>query len=261
MPSVADKRESHKLSRIVRTSVTSVWLNCNASRNRSQRSGGSSRHSLFSEGPVILEILHGKPLRITFLGHAGFCVETEEAVVVMYPWLSSQGAFDAAWFQFPRNHHLAPFVREKLADSSKERYLYISHEHQDHFDRKFLGTLDCRDLSFVVPRFQRPALRNAVAGYQPKAVIVCDHEEMVPIPGGYLKLYLEDSGLNRDSAILVHAEGQSFLNLNDCKLYDELAEIVRREDPVSVFACQFSGATWHPICYDYPPEEYERISR
>jgi UDP-MurNAc hydroxylase len=195
------------------------------------------------------------------LGHAGFCVETEESVVVMDPWLSPEGAFDSAWFQFPRNHHLASFVREKLADPGKERFIYISHEHQDHFDRKFLGTLDCSEITFVVPRFQRAALRNAVAAYQAKAVITCDHEDAIPIPGGYLKLYLEDSGLNRDSAILVNAEGQSFLNLNDCKLYDELAAIVRREDPISVFACQFSGATWHPICYDYPQAERERISR
>jgi len=28
-----------------------------------------------------------------------------------------------------------------------------------------------------------------------------------------------------------------------------------------VFACQFSGATWHPTCYDYAPEKYESISR
>src|SRR5207253_3161805 len=26
------------------------------------------------------------------------------------------------------------------------------------------------------------------------------------------------------------------------------------------FACQFSGATWHPTCYEYPREVYERIS-
>ena len=45
-------------------------------------------------------------MRITYLGHAGFCVETSQATVIMDPWLSPTGAFDAAWFQFPRNHHL-----------------------------------------------------------------------------------------------------------------------------------------------------------
>ena len=53
-------------------------------------------------------------MRITFLGHAGFVVETEGAIVVADPWLSPSGAFDSAWMQFPQNHHLAALVREKL---------------------------------------------------------------------------------------------------------------------------------------------------
>ncbi len=199
-------------------------------------------------------------MQLTFLGHAGFCVETRESIVVMDPWLSPEGAFDGAWFQFPRNHHLAPFVLDRLQDSTKERFVYISHEHQDHFDRSFLSRLNCRDLTFLVPRFQRAALRSALADFRPKQVIACAHGQKVAIPGGEVTMYLEESGLNRDSAVLLKAEGESFLNLNDCKLYDELPAIVKNEGAITVFACQFSGATWHPICYDYSPEEYETIS-
>ena len=199
-------------------------------------------------------------VQITYLGHAGFCVETDEVVVVMDPWLSSEGAFDSAWFQFPRNHDLAPQVLEKLADSTRERFVYISHEHQDHFDHNFLALLNSRELTFLVPRFQRAALRTAIGELQPKRLIACSHGQRVPIPGGQVTLYLEDSGLNRDSAIFVRLGGESFLNLNDCKLYDELPAILQDQGPVSVFACQFSGATWHPICYDYSPQEYEAIS-
>jgi UDP-MurNAc hydroxylase len=66
--------------------------------------------------------------------------------------------------------------------------------------------------------------------------------------------------LNRDSGILYKSGGHSFLNLNDCKLYDELPAIVASEGSITVLACQFSGATWHPTCYEYPKAEYERIS-
>ncbi|MFH5185585.1 hypothetical protein ACHHV8_24680 [Paenibacillus sp. TAB 01] len=72
-------------------------------------------------------------MEITFLGHAGFCVETTNAIIIMDPWLSPTGAFDGAWFQFPRNHHLGAYVQEKLRTTHKERYLYISHEHKDRF--------------------------------------------------------------------------------------------------------------------------------
>jgi UDP-MurNAc hydroxylase len=199
-------------------------------------------------------------MQLTYLGHAGFCVETDEVIVLMDPWLSSEGAFDSAWFQFPRNHHLARPVQERLRQSNKERFVYISHEHHDHFDPEFLASLPNEHLTYVVPHFQRPALRDALRDYAAKAVITCAHGDKVSIPGGYLKLYLQDSGLSRDSGVLMRVGDLAFLNINDCKLYDELPAIVADEGPISVFTCQFSGATWHPICYDYPPEEYARIS-
>jgi UDP-MurNAc hydroxylase len=199
-------------------------------------------------------------MQITYLGHAGFCAETENALVVMDPWLSPEGAFDSAWFQFPRNHHLASSLRERLRHSGKPCFVYVSHEHHDHFDPEFLRSLPNEQLTYVVPHFQRPVLRQALGRFNPKAVISCTHSQEIPIPGGSLKLYLQDSGLSRDSGVLLTAGGHTFLNLNDCKLYDELPSIVSQTGPISVFTCQFSGATWHPICYDYEPEEYERIS-
>ena len=34
-------------------------------------------------------------MQITYLGHAGFCVETSRSIVVMDPWVSPTGAFDS----------------------------------------------------------------------------------------------------------------------------------------------------------------------
>lgn len=197
---------------------------------------------------------------ITYLGHAGFYVEAEQFVLAMDPWLSSDGAFDSAWFQFPCNHHLAPWLCEAFRQTKKERFVYVSHEHRDHFDPGFLEKLPLQDVTFLVPKFERPALREEVAGLQPKAIIPVTHNEQISLPGGAVRLYLDDGGINRDSAILVKSRGQSFLNMNDCKLYDEVQEIAESEGPISVLTSQFSGATWHPTCYEYAADEYARIS-
>jgi UDP-MurNAc hydroxylase len=200
-------------------------------------------------------------MKITFLGHAGFCVETPEAIVITDPWLSPTGAFDSAWFQLPRNHHLGAFVQEKLGDSTRERYVYISHEHKDHLDLAFLDSLRSRDFTLVIADFKRDYLVEAFADYRCKDVVVCKDGEGPDIPGGYIRLYIDDSELNRDSAILVKAGGHSFLNLNDCRIVDALPGIARTEGSPDVFTCQFSGAGWHPTCYEYPREEYEAIAR
>ncbi|MGH9796210.1 MAG: Rieske 2Fe-2S domain-containing protein [Candidatus Acidiferrales bacterium] len=199
-------------------------------------------------------------MRITYLGHAGFCVETEQSIVVADPWLSSQGAFDGAWFQFPRNHHMAGWLQQKLSGSPKRRFIYISHEHKDHFDLAFLKSLACRNFTLVIPKFRRAALRQALADYACEGMRVLQHEEAFPLPDGEVRLFVDDSELNRDSALLIRADGQAFLNLNDCKLYDSMTHIREAYGPIDVFACQFSGATWHPTCYDYTREEYERVS-
>lgn len=199
-------------------------------------------------------------MEITFIGHAGFCVETPRAIVVMDPWLSPSGAFDSAWFQFPRNHHLAAFVQEKLTDSRKERFLYISHEHKDHLDPTFLSSLQCRDFTVVIPNFRRQYLQDFFAKYRCKEVVVCSDGDECTIPDGYLKLYLDDAELNRDSAVLVRSGDTTFLNLNDCRIHDALPLIARAEGSIDVFTCQFSGAGWHPTCYSYPQETYEAIS-
>lgn len=200
-------------------------------------------------------------MQITYIGHAGFLVETEQALLVMDPWLSPEGAFDSAWFQFPCNHHLAPLVQEKLRAATKKVFVYVSHEHKDHFDPDFLKTLPIDNLTFILPQFRRNALRAGLAELEPAAIISCQHGEEVAIPGGSVKLYLDDSGINRDSGVLLRADGQTFLNLNDCKLNDELSSISKAEGPISILSCQFSGATWHPTCYEYEPEEYQAISR
>jgi UDP-MurNAc hydroxylase len=199
-------------------------------------------------------------MQITYLGHAGFIAETDAAIVITDPWLSSTGAFDASWFQLPRNHHLAPLVYEKLGDQSRSIYLYVSHEHQDHFDIEFLNSLPERKFTLLIPEFSRSALMNHFSNYKCEEIIFFHHKQRIAIPGGFLKFYVDDSHLNRDSAILVNAGDTAFFDMNDCKLFDILPEIVREDGPINIFTCQFSGATWHPTCYDYPKSKYERLS-
>jgi UDP-MurNAc hydroxylase len=197
---------------------------------------------------------------ITYLGHAGFIAETNEAIVIMDPWLSTTGAFDSSWFQLPRNHHLVPVVHEFLRDTRRQVYVYVSHEHQDHLDIDFLNGLPSRTFSLLLPAFSRPELVARFANYECKDRIFFRHRQQMQIPGGTLTFYVDDSQLNRDSAVLMRAGDSAFLNMNDCKLFDALPGIVRNEGPINVFACQFSGATWHPTCYKYPVEKYESIA-
>jgi UDP-MurNAc hydroxylase len=200
-------------------------------------------------------------VRITYLGHAGFCVEDDRTVVVMDPWFSNDGAFDAAWFQYPPNRHVAGFVTDRLADASKRRYLYLSHEHADHFDVGFLRSLPDLGCTVIAPCFRRAEFGEKLGELGFADVRQLSHRERVPLEHGFLQLYLDDSELNRDSALLVSMRGKAFFNMNDCKLFDRLDEVRDDAGSIDAFACQFSGATWHPVCYSYDEQRYAAIAK
>jgi len=77
-----------------------------------------------------------------------------------------------------------------------------------------------------------------------------------------IRLFLDDQEIVRDSAIgLIDFDNDfTFLNLNDCKVYDRVDELKSIFKKFDVFTCQFSGAVFHPVCYDYPEKKYKEIS-
>ena len=200
-------------------------------------------------------------IQITSLGHAGFMVELEKSVVIMDPWLSPFGAFDSSWFQYPRNHHMLSEVQDRLAVRDKEFYLYISHEHKDHFDEFTLNNIDTSQITFLIPKYRRTELLDRIQNFNSKSLILFEDGKSISLEGCTVTIFVDDQELNRDSGILLESDKSSFLNINDCKLYDRIPWILDRWGRPDVFSCQFSGASWHPVCYQYDEKEYRRISR
>ncbi|MDB9827363.1 Rieske (2Fe-2S) protein [Candidatus Pelagibacter sp.] len=71
-------------------------------------------------------------------------------------------------------------------------------------------------------------------------------------------MLIVDIGVNHDSAALIHVDDQNFVNQNDCKVFDRLTYF--KDINVDYYAVQFSGATWHPLCYELERNEKESIS-
>lgn len=198
---------------------------------------------------------------IGFLGHAGFCVEKGGDMLVIDPWLCPSGALDAAWFQFPRNHHLIDGLRARLA-AAQRTAIYITHEHEDHFCKPTMLALKDVVHQIIIPDYEIKTFRDALSAMGFPRILEVPDLGRTAVGNLSLDIYVDESGINRDSAILVRdTDGFSFLNLNDCKIYDRADAIRATAGAIDVFSCQFSGATMHPACYDYPPDVYRTISR
>ena len=79
---------------------------------------------------------------IKFYGHACIYIKSGDLSLVTDPWFSKDGAFLSTWFQFPDNTDL------DLQEIRNVDYVILSHEHLDHFDPKFLKTINPTLLSF-----------------------------------------------------------------------------------------------------------------
>lgn len=182
-------------------------------------------------------------MKITHLGHAGFAVTHHQTRLLIDPWFNP--AFLYSWFPWPANQHMQEEIREcgEYID-----VIYISHHHEDHFDREWLKTRS-RDTDIVIANFRSRYLKKELEKLGFERIWVLDHgEELLLYP--HMKLtMLMDKSHKEDSALLVEADGVRFLDSNDC----ELAASDWPED-IDILAAQFSGAFWYPSCYNYPDD-------
>ncbi len=198
-------------------------------------------------------------MQLQFIGHAGFTLSHQQSLLVMDPWLSKEGAYDSAWMQFPSNHHLEPDIITEINESSAP-FIYISHEHKDHFDPKFLDQIN-KGTTLLIPSFNSKQFLSQVRQLGFRNILELKDDQTITLGNFKITLFVDDSGINHDSGILVQTDHGSFLNLNDCKIFDRLTYIKNKYGPIDVFAVQFSGATWHPTCYVMPKEKYSKISK
>ena len=197
-------------------------------------------------------------MTLQFLGHAGFLVHAGNDLILCDPWFSPYGAYAASWFPFPANDML------DLTALERATHLYVSHWHEDHLDEWFLRTRSeqfKREVSVVIPKFEYPLLRDTFlrCGY---ANILEIEEEYRTENGTRIYIQRDENPLYSDSSITIGSNNFVFVNSNDCKLtIGQEEEILRRFGAVTAYAAQFSGATFHPTCYDYDSQKKKAISR
>ncbi len=196
-------------------------------------------------------------MEITALGHAGLKFQVAQSTLLIDPWFSPEGAFLASWFQFPENQHLL------CPDLLQPTAIIITHEHLDHLDTWFLNQVPTH-IPVVIPDYPSPQLQNKilVAGNRPIHIIkawtpwkIAEQIQVFLVP--------EESPMNHDAAVVVELGNRVILNLNDARLSTpQLHQICNQlGKPIDVLALQGAGASWFPLCYHYPPEQQQTLSK
>tara|TARA_B100000787_G_C16181037_1_gene291848 strand:+ start:330 stop:1892 length:1563 start_codon:yes stop_codon:yes gene_type:complete len=179
--------------------------------------------------------------KIKYYGHNCFTIESDKTILVIDPWFSSSGAFFGSWFQFPKNHHLSKELQSKI-NHFDQSFIFITHEHQDHYDAEFLSQVP-KNTSIIVPNYRDKSFRDECLTLGCPVIELKDGTNFKLEESFYIRLYSTDVGINHDTAILASLDGVNFFNQNDCKCFDRLHEI---DEKIHFYSVQFSGASWHP---------------
>jgi UDP-MurNAc hydroxylase len=194
-------------------------------------------------------------VRITFTGHAGLLLDCPQGRIACDPWFNP--AYFYSWFPFPANDGL------DLTAFGRVDYLYVSHQHHDHFDAEFLRRHVSKSATVLLPTYPVNDLEQQLraAGFG---------RFVRPRPGSWmdlgsglrvmiLPLVTPTDGPIGDSCLVVDDGATRVLNQNDAR--PASLELLNRFGPFDGHFLQFSGAIWYPMAYNFPPEVRAALGR
>jgi len=174
-------------------------------------------------------------MKITFVSHAGFLTEVNGKTILTDPWTKGK-AFNDSWALLSK-----PFD----VDYSTVDYIFVSHEHPDHFSFPTLKSIPETDRKRIKIFYQKHAskrLNEAFIKLSFHSVIELPLYKWTTVEG--LDLFCGSAG-SMDSFLAIKEGNQLLLNLNDCVFNKKQYEYISKSvGEVTLLFTQFSFANW-----------------
>ena len=218
-------------------------------------------------------MLKKSTVKITYLKSASVLIEHNRVKILCDPWLVD-GEYYGSWNHYPPVN----FEIEKYNDVD---YIYISHNHLDHYSPKTLKQMD-KKIPIIILKYIDKFLKNNLErlGFE---VIELEHNIRVPLKGNlYLKILAADycnpelcmlqtgcgiiekkyGATHIDSMCVIDNDDKVIVNTNDCPF--ELAktsvlDIIKNYKKIDLLLVGYAGAGPYPQCFDMLNEDEKKI--
>ena len=178
---------------------------------------------------------------VKFINHASIMISNSNKSILTDPWYSGS-VFDDGWNLLYENS------QEKIQELLENvNFIWISHEHPDHFSIKFLNDfekiLKAKNIKFI---FQKTKDQRVISYLKIKKFnfIELDNNELFNIDENFnLKIQRCDF---YDSALIINIGNKKIFNLNDCplKTKNEIRNFKKLYGECDFLFTQFSYAAW-----------------
>ena len=178
---------------------------------------------------------------ITFINHASVLISNQKDAILTDPWYEGD-ILNNGWKLLYQNKK--DFINHTLDNTT---YIWISHEHPDHFSVKFF--IDYKDKiqsNNIKILFQKTKDRRVVKFLKSKNYDVIElPDNKTFVLNNNFNIHVKRFGFY-DSALIVNVDKMKIVNLNDC-VFDsdrELSQFAMNEGIADILLTQFSYAAW-----------------
>lgn len=183
---------------------------------------------------------------LKFLNHASYIIENENFVLLHDPWFEGN-AFNNGWSLLSREINNQDIINY-LSKLNKEIYVWISHEHSDHFSISFIKSLKSKNINCKF-FFQKTTDKRVVSFLKSNKFEInecIDGKEYKIDKNIFLSVYSHTGG---DSFCFLKTNTKNILNINDCVIKDEksakkVLSRLPKNDSVDILFTQFGYANW-----------------
>lgn len=179
--------------------------------------------------------------KFTLVNHASVLIESGPSSILSDPWYFGS-AFNNGWQLLFENNE------DDIKDILKRtKYIWISHEHPDHFSvpffLKYKEFLLERNIQILFQETKDGRVRDFL-NKQGFSVIELQNEKKYDLDEN-IQIRCIKSGFY-DSALFIETKNNKILNLNDCPLREkkDLEKISKKLGDIDVLLSQFSYAAW-----------------
>ena len=170
---------------------------------------------------------------IQFINHSSVLIKDKDTRILCDPWYKGL-AFQDGWALL---HDQSHDINELNFD-----YIWISHEHPDHFSIATLTDLS-KSTRFIYQKTKDNKVKNFLEQKGHEVIIL---EDSIPKKIGDIELTLFICDGYDSSLLCTFSDGKQFLNINDARvdLPEEMNKIKKKIKNLDTAAVQFSYANW-----------------
>ena len=176
---------------------------------------------------------------IEWINHSGFIVDNNNTKLACDPWFEGS-VFNNGWDLLAKTKH-------DISIFNQIEYIWVSHEHPDHFDIQLLKKIEKKVRKKITFIFQYTKDKRVIEfakklDFKTKELKI--NEEF--FLGKNFSITNVGNYSHHDSASLIKIDDLKILNLNDCAINDssQIEKLKKFVKKIDVLMMQFSYANW-----------------